>query len=207
MERRRVDVGHGHARPPRELMATVYEVKSLAELGRLFGRHQSARKRRVVGALRRVAARGVGIVKRKVPVAFGELRESVDSKSTPGGATVEADAPHAAAVEVGSRPHTPPLEPILAWVKLRAAQGLLTERQIDRLPGTSTAGHARSMAAQMRGMEESGAIEVDAPRRIAFAIQQKIARAGTQPTWFMRQSLPEIVRELDTVLKDALAKE
>jgi hypothetical protein len=188
-------------------MGKVYEVKSLAEFQRLFVQHQAARKRRVVGSIRRAASRGVGIVKRKVPVAFGEIRESVSSKPTPGGATVEADAPHAAAAEVGSRPHTPPLEPILAWVKLRAAQGLLTERQIDRLPGRSTGAHARSMAAQMRGLEQHGSVDVDAPRQIAFAIQQKIAHSGTKPHWYMRRSLPEIVSALDSILKDALAKE
>ena len=188
-------------------MATVYEVKSLAALGRLFAKHQKARQRRITGAVRKTAKQGVPIVRANVPVAFGELGESLADKPTGTGAKIEAGAPHAAAVEVGSRPHTPPLEPLIAWVRLRAAQGLLSERQLNKLPGTTTATHARAVAAQVRGMERDGAVDADAPRQIAFAIQQKIAREGTLPQWFARRSLPAIVELLESLVTDALFKE
>ena len=154
-------------------MPKVYEVKSLAELGRLFAKHQRQREKRIAGAVRRTAKDGAAVVREHVPVAFGELRDSVAGKPTEKGARIDADAPHAAAVEVGSRPHTPPLEPLIAWVRLRAAQGLLSDRQLNKLPGTTTAMHARAVAAQVRAMEQGGAVDADAPRRIAFAIQQR----------------------------------
>jgi len=188
-------------------MPATYEVKSLAELGRLFARHQRERQRRITGAVRRTAKDGAPVMKSNVPVAFGELRESLAGKATERGGKIEADAPHAAAVEVGSRPHTPPLEPLIAWVKLRAAQGLLSAQELSKLPGPTTATHATAVAAQVRGMEHGGAVDVDAPRRIAFAIQQKIAREGTMPHWFARRSLPQIVELLDAYVKDALFKE
>ena len=188
-------------------MTTVHDVRSLGELGRLFAKHQRQRQRRITTAVRQTAKEGAALVRANVPVAFGELRESLADKPTRTGAKIEADAPHAAAVEVGSRPHTPPLEPLIAWVRLRAAQGLLSDRQLNRLPGTTTATHARAVAAQVRGMERDGAVDADAPRQIAFAIQQKIAQEGTLPNWFARRSLPAIVELLDELVRAALWKE
>lgn len=147
------------------------------------------------------------MVKRRVPVAFGELRESVKPEArAAGGAAIVVDAPHAAPVETGSRPHMPPLAPLLAWVKLRAAQGLLTPRQIGRLPGRSTAAHAVTVAAALRSMERGGALDVDAPLRIARAIQRAIGDHGTKPHWYARGSLPEIRRVLGSAIRRALAE-
>lgn len=56
-----------------------------------------------------------GIVWTHVPFAFGELHNSVH----PEGRQLVADAPHAAAVEVGSLPHMPPVEPIEKWCELK----------------------------------------------------------------------------------------
>jgi hypothetical protein len=184
----------------------TYHVRSVRELLAVFGRHQRDRERRLRAAADAAARAGVSLVKRRVPVAFGELRESVHAETREHDAAVVVDAPHAAPVETGSRPHTPPLAPLVAWVRLRGAQGLLSHRQIDRLPGTSTAGHARSIASALAAMERDGALDVGAPVRIARAIQQAIAKHGTKPHWYARGSLPAIRQVLEAAIKNALSK-
>src|SRR5258706_767286 len=102
-------------------MAT-YTVNGLGAFARLFAQHQTEREKRIRGAIKKPGNAGVTIVKHAVPVAFGELRETVHATGT----KIVVDAPHAAPVEVGSRPHWVPLEALIKWVKLRAAQGLLS---------------------------------------------------------------------------------
>jgi hypothetical protein len=188
-------------------MPAVYTVHSFRELGSLYVRHQRQRAKRILNAIRRAVDRAVKIVKRAVPVAFGELREAVHARARERGGAVIVDAPHAAPVEEGSRPHTPPLEPLIEWVRLRGAQALLTERQRGRLPGATTKDHAEWVGGELAKHVTGGASDVDAPRRVAFLIQQKIARAGTVPHWYARSSLPEIRRTLDHFVKGALKKE
>jgi len=179
---------------------TTYKVSGLGAFARLFAQHQAAREKRIGAAIKKTARKGVTIIKRAVPIAFGELREAVHVE----GSTIVVDAPHAAPVEVGSRPHMPPLGPILKWVKLRAAQGLLTHRERARLPGTTTRAHAESVAAALRGMEQGGALDVGAPIALARAIQRAIAAKGTKPHFYARSSLPAIRAALDAFVKEAL---
>ncbi len=185
-------------------MPTV-TVRSFGELQRLLESDARARARRVRSATRATSRKAVPVLKKRVPVAFGELRESAHAEATQSGAQTVVDAPHAVPVEVGARPHWVPLEPLVAWVKLRAAQGLLSPRQIGRLPGTTTQGHAISVAGQLRAMEENGALDVDAPVRIARAIQATLAKTGTPPHWYARDALPEIMMVLDREIRSALA--
>jgi type IV secretory pathway protease TraF len=49
-------------------------------------------------------------------VATGELARSASTHDVSDGAYVLVDAPHAAAVENGSRPHWAPLQPLIDWV-------------------------------------------------------------------------------------------
>jgi hypothetical protein len=184
----------------------TYVVRSASELARLLSRHARERDRRLRAAVGDAARAGIRVVKRRVPVAFGDLRESVKPEPRARGAAIVVDAPHAASVETGSRPHTPPLAPLVAWVKLRAAEGLLTPRQIGRLPGRSTAAHAITVAAALKSMERGGALDLDAPVRIARAIQRAIRDHGTKPHWYARGSLPGIRGVLDAAIRKALAE-
>jgi hypothetical protein len=184
----------------------TYDVRNPSELARLLSRHALERERRLRGAVGDAARAGVSVVKHRVPVAFGELRESVKPEDREGGAAIVVDAPHAAPVETGSRPHTPPLAPLVAWVKLRGAQGLLSPRQIGRLPGSSTAAHAITVAAALQSMERDGALDVEAPVRIARAIQRAIRDRGTKPHWYARSSLPAIRTVLGAAIRKALSE-
>jgi hypothetical protein len=153
-------------------------------------------EQRVHDAIKQTADLGRTIVYANAPVAFGVLRETVEDVETEKGAKIQATAPYAAAVEVGSRPHTPPLEPLIEWVKLRGAQGA------DVGPGA--VGHPGSVAAAIRATGDGTSTPIDAPEIIARRIQAAIAKNGTQPTWFMRKSLPDIFKLLDAYMKSFL---
>lgn len=191
----------------------VIPVGSLKELARLIPKHQKARQRRIENAIRRTARKGVGVVKKNVPVAFGELREDIEARATEGGAKIFLDAPHAAAIEVGSRPHWVPLEALVKWVRLRGMQGLGTTRQLARLPGKSTFGAARHIANALRnhmiagtGSSDHGgdAIAADAPLQVARAIQRAIAARGTRPHHYMRESQAGVYKILDEEIRAVL---
>lgn len=175
----------------------VKTVGSIAELQKLLAKDMRARQKRVEAGIRQAAKAGRTVAKQNAPVAFGPLRESIHVE----GSQIVADAPHAAAVENGSRPHWVPLEALIEWVTLRARQGKLTPRQIERLPGTTTAGHARRVAAQLQaglGDNDAGIMQ------LARDIQRAIAAHGTKPHHFMGRSMPEIMKALDKLVKEAL---
>jgi len=179
-----------------------YTVRSMAELGDLLARHQAARVRRVKTAIKKTARRGARIVEDHVPRAFGELAESVHVDER----RIIVDAPHAAAVNNGSRPHLVPLEPLIRWVKLRGMQGLQSRGVGVRggKRGPTTRKHAKRIAAELRGMESGGALDINAPAQIARAIQASILKRGTKPYAYAPKSLPEIYRYLDSAVKAAL---
>jgi hypothetical protein len=76
-----------------------------------------AREKRIEAAIALTAKLGAAYVKTRVPVAFEDLRKSVHATES----SIIADAPHAAPVETGSRPHWMPIKPLLRWVELRFA--------------------------------------------------------------------------------------
>jgi hypothetical protein len=88
-------------------------------------------------------------------------------------------------------------------------QGLGTERQQGRLPGTSTRDAARGVAAMLAGREHRGPggySSVDAAEEVARMIQGAIARRGTKPHHFVEKSLPDMFRVLDQEIRKAMAE-
>ena len=63
-----------------------------------------------------------------------------------------------------------------------------------------------AMGSTGRAMEKGEALAVDAPMRIARAIQAKLAKVGSRPHWYARESLPEIMTILDHEIRRALAR-
>lgn len=180
-------------------------VRSFRELEVLIERQMRAKQSQVMNGIRSASTQGAMHLKREIPVAHGELRESVYAAP----AAIIVDAPHAAAVNNGSRPHWPPLAPLVEWVKLRGAQGLLSERQQRRLPGTSTRSAATGVAGLLRSHEHrgpAGFMDIDAPVEAARAIQRAIASRGTKPHHFIEKALPEIYRLLDREIRKSLKK-
>lgn len=150
------------------------------------------------------------VIENTVPKAFKELADSIHVVAEPNGDLVIADAPHAGAVENGSRPHTPPLEPLIAWVKLRGMQGITSAGNVitnrtrggrvkDRnLEAARVIATALSNApTRTRGLGRIGAVvDVDAPTQIARAIQQAIKMRGTKPHKFMQKAIEPTVAKL-----------
>lgn len=156
---------------------------------------------------------GAHVVAKNAPVAFEGLRASVHADLTEmlaGKTRIVVDAPWAGAVEKGSRPHTPPLAPLIAWVKLRGMQGLTKTGKVRspkaRAWGSTTAASAHVIASQLKEMQGAlyGANAVDAPEQIARRIQASIRKHGTKPQWFVRSSLPKIRAALHDRMKKAV---
>jgi hypothetical protein len=183
----------------------TYSVSSPGELAKLLQQHMRQRAERLRAATVPAAEVGAMAVRRGVPAPHGELADAVKPERRPAGAAIVVDAPFAAAVETGSRPHTPPLEPLIAWVKLRGAQGLLPSGR-GRRSAAAAAHSARSVAGALAAMERGGALDVGAPVAIARAIQHAIATRGTRPHWFVRGALPAVRAAVGAAIKEALQR-
>lgn len=76
-------------------------------------------RKKTVRALQSAALRLQGRVVESIDAAGavdrGTLRASVKMRKTKEGGTVSVDAPHAAPIEVGTRPFTPPAGPLVRW--------------------------------------------------------------------------------------------
>ena len=177
-------------------MAKVIRLGSLRELNAALRREVRGVGKRAQRAAAKAADVGRLAVYGNAPVAFGDVRESLSAETTREGGRIVADAPHAAAVEVGSRPHMPPIAPLVAWVKLRGMQGLNAAAS-----GGSPRGQPGLVAEQIRARGTSTSTPVGAPEDIAWQIARAIAKNGTRPTWFMRSSLAEIRQILDAYMK------
>jgi hypothetical protein len=174
---------------------------SLEELPCLIARDLQRLERRVQLELAGAAIDGAHAIEPHIPVAFAELRGSLHvdaSRALEGEIRIVLDAPHAEAVERGSRPHTPPLEPLIRWVKLRGMQGLTKTGRIKsakaRAWGPTSAAQANRIATSIRAFRVTGELvtDVNAPEKIARAIQMSIRKNGTKPHWMVRRTLPEI---------------
>lgn len=169
-------------------MATVrVDAKRFAAV---FNAREKKRIDRVRGAMFESALLGAEVVAKAAPVDVGSLKSSIRAESTPKGAHILVDAPHAATLEIGSRPHTPPLQPILDWVR-RHARNFGLKR--PRIGVARTARQQTTKDAQARALEG-----------VARGIQAKIARVGTKPRWYMRNALPSLRRILDRIVKRAV---
>lgn len=159
------------------------------------------REKRVGQAVLKAAwATRAYIADQKIAVAFGVAREHLGVKNLGNGVVeITSTARHAAALETGSGPHMPPVDPIEAWVKLRGAQAL------EGTSGDWRKAPAARVGASLKAEEdESGSISLDAPRRIAFAIAKAIAIRGTRAQPYLKPSLPELYYQLDHFVGQAM---
>lgn len=166
---------------------------SMKAMGAAFQRDINKLDAQLEKARRRAAQKTAAYVRKNVPVAFSTLRDSIREEGT----KIIADAPHAMAVELGSRPHWAPLEPLIKWVQLRGFQSLVGAKSRARLPGTTTQAHANRIGeafdASRRGGGSGPATQYtasDAAVKIAKGIQLSIAKKGTKPHFYMRSAIP-----------------
>lgn len=206
---------------------TDVHCKGFGDFERKFKADMLKRAKEVQKAVRGAASDGATYIRNEtIPVAFGELRSSVHVVGRGVDAAIVIDAPHAAAVENGSRPHWAPLVALIKWVKLRGMQGMaaradqgkmflgrangrmVTTRKgiarLERMKGSTTKYHALSVSGQIDAASDKGVTPIDVAEQIARAIQIAIHAHGTKPQWYARRAIPFIRQRLEARLKATL---
>ncbi len=79
--------------------------------------HEKKRQAEVSSATRAAANIGAKIIRANAPKATMALADSVEVDESDNTTTVVVRAPHAQAVEIGSRPHMPPIAPLIRWAQ------------------------------------------------------------------------------------------
>lgn len=168
-------------------------------LAAIFRRVEGARAKRIHDAMHEGALLGAEIVAERVPRDVGTLASSIHAIRTEGGAEVVVDAPHAGVIEGGSRPHMPPLQPLIDWVIRHAGKFALNRKHLRTKVGI---GPARSMREQ-RARDKVIKTQAEAIS-VARAIQHHIALKGSPPRWYMKNSLPAMRRGLASIVARAV---
>lgn len=209
-------------------MAT-YNV-NLADFQGVFLRRELARAARVERSVEYAARDGVAVVRAEAPKDLGHVANSVHATLGAGGPEIVVDAPHAAALEVGSRPHMPPLAPLVAWAKRHGASArpkakaasakasrptklrTRVKRLLRRLAGALSGAVRRLLRRAFGGSAKAPRASKAQPAQLtdkeaeAFgrALQHAIAKRGTKPRWYVRKSLPRLRRILATRVRAGL---
>lgn len=114
------------------------------------------------------------VVVDNTPQCFGHLRNSINAETIINSdqiiGQVKTSIPYALPVETGTKPHWPPLAPLVLWVRRKLGGQVLIEAKAEAR-GLHKVGFKGIRATQMRG-----GIEQDIARRIQFTI----ARRGTR---------------------------
>lgn len=95
-------------------MSRIYEIKD-TDLARRFAEIEADRPEAVKRGIASAILLNAEIVASKAPKDLGDLKRSCRGVLQPGGGYVIVDAPHAANVEAGSRPHWVPYKVLLPW--------------------------------------------------------------------------------------------
>lgn len=147
----------------------------------------------------RAASRGLPIVKGDTPVDQALLRRAWRVIRTSSGARLENDSPYGPSVELGSRAHWPPWEPIVRWVARKLRVSLSGATIGPKYGQIGVAGTARIV-----GMGRLTKWET--VRRIAHGVAKKIAEHGTPPRGMVRKNLPRLrqifLEEIQRLLTD-----
>lgn len=139
---------------------------SVDKLGARIIFDDKLRQELIVRALYKAALIGEVIVAQKTPVDKGQAKNAWKVSPTSTGADLFNDAPHIGILELGSRPHRPPLTPILEWVVRKFGTGKRSFTNISEVEPHLVG--------------------------IAKAIVRKIEREGTRPHYMVRDSLGKL---------------
>lgn len=145
--------------------AAVESVTNTAELGVAMSVHQTSSKAKPGG-------KGVGAVDR------GLFKNSWHHRTFPDRAEIFNNAPYAAVIEFGSRPHTPPLGPLIAWVRRKRKDLGIEEADVFRVAKAIQRKIAREGTAPMFIAKDllpdlKKELNKDFKRRIAAVARQK----------------------------------
>lgn len=156
-------------------------------------------RRAIVRGLRGTAARYQGMVVEEIDnaqphpaVDTRALAQSVQIDRVPDGAVVQVTAPHAGAIENGTRPFFPPIDPLTEWVKRKGLGATHLRTRTARATGATTV-HVNRKATDSEA------------RGIAFAIARTMARTGIAPRRFMAKAWARLPPVLQSEVRQALA--
>lgn len=114
-------------------MANVnVQVIGLDKLVAIMEKYPQVSEKHVNAAINRSLVRILGTEKKEAPVATGNLRDNwrVDVGRFEG--SLRSNAPYAAAVNNGSRPHFPPVEALRFWAQKRGLNPWAVARSIAK---------------------------------------------------------------------------
>lgn len=137
-------------------------------------------------ALFRAALKGVRPVVEDTPTDRGQAKAGWDVRRVEGGADLYNDVPYVGVLEAGSRPHRPPIMPILEWVVRKFGLNL---ELLD-----AGGSHEDEKKAMKRAKQSFESIK-DVPwrtYRFAEAIAEKIEREGSEPHYMVKNNLPKL---------------
>jgi hypothetical protein len=146
-------------------------------------------------ALFRAAHRGRNLLIKRTPADQGiarnawEAPQKVVVHTAAGGFQegyeVRNTAPHIGILELGSRPHMPPVQPLYEWVKRNIGQELkATARLVAALAGRRSIGK--------RGVVTQAQLIDKRAMALAWAIAMTIKKKGTKPLFIVKGALPQL---------------
>lgn len=149
-----------------------------------------------------------GETKEGTPVAFGILRNSilVETRVTANEilGVVATAVPYAAPVEEGSRPHFPPLNPLILWVKRK---GLIDRRRVVSGPtGVRDIGSIRDQARGGSRRRMNKFVVENLIEGIARRIQWKIAKKGSKGHFMFTKAFDKMREPVESLYNAAIDK-
>jgi len=156
--------------------------------------------------------------KNNVPVDTGGLRASITTVEMTGSTAstgaygmtsagkneytvkVGPNKHYGAYVEFGTRPHCPPFDAILDWVKRKGLGSTVTRS--TNVGGAFGANRVKNRTTRARGRS----IDIE-QARIAYLIMRKIQQRGTRPHPYMMPSFVRRMEEFSTAMAGIIADE
>ena len=139
----------------------------------------------------RFVAKAIRDTKPFKPVDTGQYAASTRTEISPTGGMVYNNAPHAAIIEYGARPHWAPLEPLFAWAYRKFRVSLRDAHRSIR------------MAPRRNGekLTDAGTYRAHEALRIAKLIQFKIAHHGVAPRHVFARATDDMKLSMARALK------
>jgi hypothetical protein len=177
-------------------------------LGRLMEGIAGDITKKVDRALYDAAQRGRKLLIERTPLGVSsQMRQAWSAPEKNAlGYLVHNDAPHAAIVEFGSRPHMPPVAPLILWVMRVIGPRLKDEMKTVKARGIKLTKKGGTWESTGKGEPATarGALE-KAATEIAWLIAWKIKARGTRAQNIAGGAEPELRRIVEEELARALA--
>lgn len=166
-------------------------------VGQQLGRAAVKALRAAAVDIQREAILQVQAVKPFVPVNNGEMLRGFERgvRYTPDGAIVENTVPHAAHMEYGTRPFTPPIKPLRLWAARKLKIPLSVAVDMNR--GFLVKGQ-QGPRRQFKRSDETRAIDA-----LAFGARRSIQRVGIRGRGFWRATMAKAPEIIDRRLTEA----